>query len=78
MKVSYNKLWKLLIDKKMKKSELRDLAKMSPSTLAKMGKDEVISMEVIMRICDVLKCDVGDVMEMLPEEENPDHGISEE
>ena len=68
MKVRYNKLWKLLIDKKMKKSELRDLAKMSPSTLAKMGKDEVISMEVIMRICDVLKCDVGEVMEILPEE----------
>lgn len=68
MKVSYNKLWKLLIDKKMKKSELRDLAKMSPSTLAKMGKEEVISMEVIMRICNVLQCDVGDVMEMIPVE----------
>lgn len=69
MQVSYNKLWKLLIDKKMKKSELRDLAKMSPSTLAKMGKDEVISMEVIMRICKELKCDVGDIMEILPDEE---------
>ena len=76
MKVSYNKLWKLLIDKKMKKSELRDLAKMSPSTLAKMGKDEIISMGVIMRICDVLKCDVGDVMGVLPEE-NLNDGISE-
>ena len=69
MRVSYNNLWKLLIDKKLKKSELRDMAKMSPSTLAKMGKDEIVSMEVIMRICDVLKCDVGDVMEILPEEE---------
>ena len=68
MAVSYKKLWKLLIDKKLKKSELRDMAKMSPSTLAKMGKDEIVSMEVIMRICDVLKCDVGDVMEILPEE----------
>lgn len=69
MRICYNKLWKLLIDKKMKRSDLRDLAKMSPSTLAKLGKDEVISMEVILRICDVLKCDVGDIMEVLPDEE---------
>ena len=69
MKVSYNKLWKLLIDKKMSKSELRDAVSMSSNTLAKMGKDETISMDVIMRICKELKCDVGDIMEILPDEE---------
>ena len=55
MKVSYNKLWKLLIDKKMSKSELRDAVSMSSNTLAKMGKEETVSMEVIMRICKELK-----------------------
>ena len=74
MKVSYNKLWKLLIDKKMTKIELRDAANMSSNTLAKLGKEETISMDVIMRICKVLKCDVGVIMEIYPgedeEEEN--------
>lgn len=67
MRVSYDKLWKLLIDKKMNKSDLRDKVGMGPSTLAKLGKEEKISMDVIMRICEVLKCDVGDIMEILPE-----------
>ena len=69
MQVRYNKLWKLLIDKKMSKSELRDAVGMSSNTLAKMGKDETVSMDVIMRICKVLKCDVGDIMEVLPDED---------
>ena len=69
MKVSYNKLWKLLIDKKMSKSGLRDAVHMSSNTLAKMGKEETVSMEVIMRICKELGCDVGDIMEILPDEE---------
>ena len=70
MKVSYNKLWKLLIDKKMNKSKLRELANMSPNTMAKLGKDETVSMDVILRICQVLQCDVGDIMESIPEEED--------
>jgi DNA-binding Xre family transcriptional regulator len=69
MKVSYNKLWKLLIDKKMSKSELRDAVHMSSNTLAKMGKEETVSMDVIMRICKELECDVGDIMEILPDKE---------
>ncbi len=68
MKVSYNKLWKLLIDKKMSKSQLRDAVSMSSNTLAKMGKDETISMDVIIRICTELKCDIGDIMEIVPDE----------
>ena len=70
MKVSYNKLWKILIDKKMSKSKLRDAVNMSSNTLAKMGKEETISMEVIMRICKVLQCDIGDIMEIIPTEEH--------
>ena len=69
MKVSYNKLWKLLIDKKMSKSRLRDAVSMSSNTLAKMGKDETVSMDVIMRICKELNCDVGDILEILPDED---------
>ena len=68
MKVSYNKLWKMLIDKKMSKSELRDAVGMSSNTLAKMGKEEKISMDVIMRICKELRCDVGDIIEILPDD----------
>ena len=72
MKVSYNKLWKMLIDKKMSKSKLRDAVSMSSNTLAKMGKEETVSMEVIMRICKELKCDVGDVMEILQDDYQED------
>ncbi len=69
MRVSYNKLWKMLIDKKMNKSDLREMTKMGPNTMAKLGKDETISMDVLMRICEALNCDVGDIMEILPDEE---------
>lgn len=68
MKVSYNKLWKLLIDKGLNKTELMNAIKSSPNTMAKLGKNENVSMDVITRICEVLQCDVGDVMEMIPEE----------
>lgn len=70
MKVSYNKLWKLLIDMNLNKTKLRELAQMSPNTMAKLGKNETISMDIILRICEVLKCDVGDIMETIPDEED--------
>ena len=63
MAISYNKLWKLLIDKKMNKTELRDKVGMSSSTLAKLSKDQEVAMPVLERICKELKCDVGDIME---------------
>lgn len=69
MAVSYNKLWKLLIDNQMKKSDLGKAAKMSPNTIAKLGKNEPVSMDILMRICKVLHCDFGDIMEMIPEDE---------
>ena len=65
MPISYNKLWKLLIDKIMMKKDLMAEAKISPSTMAKMGKNEPVSMEVLIRICQVLKCDIGDIVEII-------------
>ena len=66
MKMSYNKLWKLLIDKQLKKSDLRTLAGISSSSLAKLGKDENVTTEVLVRICNALQCDVSDIMEFVP------------
>ena len=70
MKVSYNKLWKLLIDMNLNKTKLREMTQMSPNTMAKLGKNETITMDIILRICEVLKCDVGDIMETIADEED--------
>ena len=67
MKVSYNKLWKLLIDRNMKKSQLREAVGASKSTFAKLGKNENVTLPILLEICRVLKCDFGDVMEALPD-----------
>jgi len=62
MAVSYNGLWKLLIDKKMKKMDLVEVIGISSSTLAKMSKGEVVSMSVLEKICQSLDCDFGDII----------------
>jgi len=67
--MSYNKLWKLLIDKQMKKSDLRKKAGISSSSLAKLTKDENVTTEVLGKICRELKCDISDIMEFVPDEE---------
>jgi len=63
MKVDYKKLWILLIEKKMSKSQLRKEAELSPATLTKLNKNEYVSMDVLTRICKVLECDIGDIVE---------------
>ena len=68
MMLSYNKLWKLLIDKGMTKTEMRLKADISTTTLAKLGKNETVSMEVLLKICKVLDCNVGDIMDVINEE----------
>lgn len=68
MAICYNKLWKLLIDKSMSRSELRRLAGISTNALAKMGKNESVSVEVLGKVCKVLDCNVGDIMDFVPEE----------
>lgn len=68
MAVSYKKLWKLLIDKNMKKKDLRAASGIGTTTLAKLGKDENVSTEILSKICVALNCDVGDIMEMVPDD----------
>ena len=68
MKVSYNKLWKLLVDKKMSKADLRRMAEIAPNTLTKMRKDEPVSIDVLLRICDKLDCNIGEMMDVVREE----------
>ena len=65
MTLSYNKLWKLLIDKGMTKTEMRLKADISTTTLAKLGKNETVSMEVLLKICKVLGCNVGDIIDVI-------------
>lgn len=67
MPVSYNKLWKLLIDKQMRRTDLRDTAGISSGTLAKLGKNESVTTDVLVKVCHALNCDIGDIMEVLPE-----------
>lgn len=69
MKVCYNKLWKQLIDKNMKKKDLRELASISSSSIAKLGHNDFVSLEVLVKICEVLQCDIGDIMEVIPNEQ---------
>ena len=66
--LSYNKLWKLIIDKGMTKTEMRLKADISTTTLAKLGKNETVSMEVLLKICKLLDCNVGDIMDVINEE----------
>lgn len=69
MVVSYNKLWKLMIDKGMKKSDLRTLTGIGTNTLAKLSKNQMVSMDVMMRLCEQLDCDISDICEFVKEQE---------
>lgn len=66
MIISYKKLWKLLIDRDLKKKDLREMAGISPSTIAKLGRNENINTEVLIKICRALGCDITDIMELVP------------
>ncbi|MGQ7372703.1 helix-turn-helix domain-containing protein [Streptococcus suis] len=66
MRFSYNRLWKLLIDKGWTKSELRQKAGISSSTIAKLGKGENVTTDVLLRICIALDCDIEDIVEIIP------------
>lgn len=64
MKLSYNKLWKMLIDKNMKRQDLRAITKISDATMAKLTKGLNVNTEVLVRICEALDCDISDIMEI--------------
>ena len=66
MAISYKRLWKLLIDKDLKKKDLRQMAGISASSITKLGKDENVNTEILERICKALDCDISDIMEMRP------------
>ena len=70
MGLSYKKLWKLLIDRDMKKKDLQQLAGISSTSITKLGKNENVNTEIIEKICAALHCDVGEIMEMTEEKEN--------
>lgn len=67
MTISYNKLWKLLIDKNMTKTQLRLATGMTSNALAKLGKDESVQLDILVKICEVLDCDLGDICSLRAE-----------
>ena len=68
MIISYKKLWKLLIDRDLKKKDLREMAGISPSTIAKLGRNENINTEVLIKICRALDSDLKEIMELIKED----------
>lgn len=68
MAISYNKLWKLLVDKKMSKADLRKAAGIAPNTMTRLRRDEEVTLSVLNRICTVLDVNIGDVMEFTNDE----------
>ena len=68
MAISYNKLWKLLVDKKMSKADLRKAAGVAPNTMTRLRRDEEVTLTVLHKICATLNVDIGDIMEFLSEE----------
>lgn len=70
MSVSYKKLWKLIIDKDMTNVSVRKAAGISPATFTKIKKNKTVSLEVLLKICEVLDCDFGDVIEIVKDKES--------
>lgn len=70
MNVSYNNLWKLLIDKNMKKKDLREMTGISTASMAKLGKNKNVNMEILIKICEALECNISDIMEIKSNEVN--------
>ena len=68
MVISYDKLWKLLIDKKMSKSELRRAADLAPNTMTKLNKEKGVSLSVLFKICMVLNAEIGEIVEFVQEQ----------
>ena len=67
MKVSYKKLFKLMIDREIKKGELAKMASLSSNSISKLAKDENVSLDVLIRVCTALNVDFGDIMELVPD-----------
>lgn len=74
MAVSYNKLWKLLVDKKMSKADLRKASGVSPNTMTKLRRDEPVMLNVLDKICNTLDCNYGEIMDYIPDVESDTQG----
>lgn len=70
MRISYNKLWKMLIDKGMKKNDLKEIAGISSASIAKLGKGENITTDVLIKICESMNCQLEDIMETIQDDES--------
>lgn len=70
MAISYNKLWKLLVDKKMSKADLRKAAGIAPNTMTRLRRDEKVTLAVLNKICSTLEVDIGDIIEFVSDERN--------
>lgn len=68
MAISYKKLWKLLIDRDMKKKDLQILSGVSSATITKLGRNENVNTKILQKICIALQCDISDIMELIPDE----------
>ncbi|WP_243291613.1 helix-turn-helix transcriptional regulator [Bacillus sp. FJAT-47783] len=68
MNVSYNKLWKLMIDQNINKTQLKDKARLSTNVIAKLGRNEFVSIETLCKLCKVLNCNIGDIVDYVPDE----------
>lgn len=71
MAISYNKLWKLLVDRKMSKADLRKAAGIAPNTMTRLRRDEEVTLTVLNKICTTLNVDIGDVMEFVGDDIEP-------
>ena len=78
MKISYKKLWKLLIDRDMMKKDLAEKAGISNASIAKLGRNENVNKDILLKICVALGCDVADMMEIVEGEENTNGGHRDE
>lgn len=72
MAISYNKLWKLLIDRRMSKADLRRAAGIAPNTMTKLNRDEEVTLETLGKICAILNVNIGDVVDFLPTDQTPE------
>jgi DNA-binding Xre family transcriptional regulator len=69
MAISYKKLWILLIEKGLKKTDLKELCQIGPATLAKLSKNETVSLDVLQKICKALECNIGDIIDYIPDKD---------
>lgn len=77
MALSYNRMWKLLVDKKMSKADLRKAAEIAPNTMTKLRRDEPVNLSILARICQELNCDFGDIIEYIREPDSDKTSASE-